>query len=423
MTTPNLSNDFVIIAVPATAYYSTYGVGPFRRCAECFEVMSDDDQGARHGVDGCDNCLMACERCDDVCVVDETVSVFSASFGDCERWCENCAEEYSGMCGRCDETHRSSDLRRDRNLGIRMCPGCTEAEEERQAEQEAEEEAGENAGTIGDYHNRDRHFMTRPIHGAWTHSNGDRFLGVELELECPEMRWRDVEGIAADLLQCVNHPGESQVMWAERDGSLSNGFELITQPMGLDAQVALWSSVLGHASVGHLRSHNTTTCGLHVHVSRAGLSQLTIAKAVVFLNDRRNMDLISGIARRWDSGYSKQKTVKLGKRAATDPDRYVMLNTLPQNTVEFRLFRGTTKPETVLGCIEFANAALNFCHDTPPAKLLTQDFIAWLHRPANRLDSKHLRALLARRSPSLLGEYLPKPNPRKESPTVTTSEE
>jgi hypothetical protein len=99
-----------------------------------------------------------------------------------------------------------------------------------------------------------------------------------------------------------------------------------------------------------------------------------------------------------------------------------MLNTLPSDTIEFRLFKGSTRLETLLGCIEFSNAVLNFCRDTTPADLTVLPFITWLHRPENRIDSKHLRALLLRRAAPLLGSYIPKVNPRRVSATTTSEE-
>jgi hypothetical protein len=410
------------IAVQSTMYAYRHLVGPHRVCSMCENEMFDEDQGPRDGMDGCDNCLAYCDRCERAVVSDDMAYVTVGGYGDYERWCASCEEDHAGNCGRCDETFPCADLTRLRPYGSPLCGTCTETEleEQEQAEAEAEEEA--SGSVIGDYHNRDRRAQTKPIHSAWSRANGFRLFGVELEVEAPEMRWAGVESVAGELLATVNDKGlYSPMMWAERDGSLSNGFELITQPMGLDRQEELWSKVLAHPSASGLRSHNTTTCGLHVHVSRTNLSQFTIAKAVVFLNDGRNADLVSAIARRYDAGYCKRKLVKLSKYAA-DPDRYVMLNTMPSQTIEFRLFKGSTRLETVIGCIEFANAVLNFCRDTAPANLTTKPFIDWLHQPANRLDSKNLRAVLARRAASLLESHLPKVNPRRVS-TATASEE
>jgi hypothetical protein len=426
MTTPNTEPvETPAVGIPSQAYVMAWSVGPVRSCAMCAGRMTDEDVGARDGLDGCDDCLAYCNRCDVVCIRDETVNVtMHGTYGDCESWCEVCANEYAGTCGRCDESFPSSQLTRNRDYGYRMCSRCLEEVQDRE-EEEAEEEEREarDSGVIGEYHSRNRKSQIRAIHGTWSRMNGMRLFGAELEVEAPDMRWEEVNRIAGELLGTVNDQGVSgTVLFAEHDGSLSNGFELITQPVGLDRQADMWAKVLGHPSISRLRSHNTTTCGFHVHVSRTGLSQLTIAKAVVFLNDRRNLDLISAIARRYDSGYCKQKSVKLSRFTALDPDRYVMLNTLPCDTIEFRLFKGSTRFETLLGCIEFSNAVLNFCRDTTPADLTVLPFITWLHRPENRIDSKHLRALLLRRAAPLLGSFIPKANPRRVSATATSEE-
>ena len=58
--------------------------------------------------------------------------------------------------------------------------------------------------------------------------------------------------------------------YCKHDGSLDDGFEIVTYPMSLDCQLheMPWAAVLDKAiSMGYL-SHQAGTCGLRVHVSR-----------------------------------------------------------------------------------------------------------------------------------------------------------
>ena len=201
-------------------------------------------------------------------------------------------------------------------------------------------------------------------------------------------------------------PGRAFTIGSQRSETRlgRNGFEIITAPMGLDLQRELWARVLSLGTMKHFKSHDTSTCGLHVHVSRQGLTQMQIAKAIVFLNDDRTEGLVRCVARRYGGGYcQKRDNVKLSRHVAFDINRYTMLNTLPSSTVEFRLFRGSLRLETVLGCVEFAHAVLDWCRDVSAQDLTVPSFLAWIHDANNRADTANLRALLNRRAPAMSG--------------------
>jgi len=286
---------------------------------------------------------------------------------------------------------------------------CEECHDERararacreEEEAEAEREARERNNAIGAYHNSERKRATRPVVSPWTLAHR-RLIGVETEVECGN---RVVPNDAARAVLDAAHPSgwqdlplSSRVLFCEHDGSLDDGFELITQPMGLDTQRELWARVLNSRAVRNLRSHDTETCGLHVHVSRAGLSQLTIAKAVCFLNADTTDRLITLLARRNGNGYCKKKTANVVRAADRHSfDRYERLNLTNSATVEFRIFRGTTNYSTLIGSIEFAHNVLEFCAQASVASLTLEAFITWLYSPAQKADSVELRALIARR--------------------------
>ena len=77
-----------------------------------------------------------------------------------------------------------------------------------------------------------------------------------------------------------------------------------------------------------------------------------------------------------------------------------MLNLENARTVEFRIFRGSLRLIAVLAAIEYANALANFCA-LPGDDLTATAFVAYLHSPAGRKDTKNLRAYLVERG------YLP----------------
>jgi hypothetical protein len=74
--------------------------------------------------------------------------------------------------------------------------------------------------------------------------------------------------------------------------------------------------------------------------------------------------------------------------------RYRALNWQNDHTVEFRMFRGTLRFESIMACLEFAYAAWHFTRETPISKLGVADFMAWICRTGNRQDTRYLRAYL-----------------------------
>lgn len=190
-------------------------------------------------------------------------------------------------------------------------------------------------------------------HDDWTRKYR-RFFGVELEVES-ERGERQENAAAIDGY--VNNDGTRRLFF-ESDGSLTCGFEIITQPMSLPAVREAFKFLQIKELTRNLKSHNTTTCGLHVHVSRDGMTDLQIGKIVSFINDPKHESFIRGLARRYATGYSrvKEKTVK----DCRSGDRYEAVNLTNRKTIEFRIFKGSLKYEAVIAAVEFCNALVEF---------------------------------------------------------------
>lgn len=208
---------------------------------------------------------------------------------------------------------------------------------------------------IGNYHSSKG--MQRPQVSDWTKMK-KRYLGVELEVEV--LTGYDRRDKAMALHRKINDEMFGANVFFENDGSLTNGFEIISQPMGMDKHREVWRWLKERDSVRGMRSHNTSTCGLHVHVSKDGLSKLQIAKIVAFVNDPENEDLIRAVARRYAEGYCRIKAKKIGQSAESN-DRYEAINITPRKTIEFRIFKGSLKYESVMAAIQFSNSLVEFC--------------------------------------------------------------
>lgn len=227
-------------------------------------------------------------------------------------------------------------------------------------------------GVIRAYHSSKEFFA--PIHDDWTRQH-NRHMGIELEVEAPEC---DPRPIARKINDTANGGRVGERLFFERDGSLTNGFEIITQPMSLPMIRETFEFLKHPQNTAGLRSHRTTTCGLHVHVSRAGLTNVTIGRAVTFVNDPRNDSFVMALARRYNTGYCKI-VEKDPETAHLPADRYEAINLTPRNTIEFRLFRGSLKYDAVIAAAEFAHALLAFCArpDTTSSEMNPRTFLLW----------------------------------------------
>lgn len=210
---------------------------------------------------------------------------------------------------------------------------------------------------FGSYHESKRH--QRPKPNAWSKRHNDIYFGIELEVECTDETYRKVEQLHPHL-----NGGDDVGTYCffESDGSLNNGFEIITQPMGMDDHRSFWTWLQKRDLTSSLKSHNTSTCGLHIHISRDPLFELQINKMITFVNHPDNSKLILAIARRYDTGFARIKN-KTIENAQYDADRYEAINirTNDEKTLEFRIFKGTLKYESVMASLQFVNALAKFC--------------------------------------------------------------
>jgi hypothetical protein len=246
---------------------------------------------------------------------------------------------------------------------------------------------------INSYHTAKNRGLYKKIQSDWTARN-NRFMGIELEVE---IRSRDTKrGDIAERLNAVLNDGAvGSRAHFEEDGSLTSGFEIITNPMGLDTHTEFWTWLQDKDLIRGLRSHDTSTCGLHIHVSRRGMNRLQIAKINTFVNHPDNAELISKVARRYSSSYARISQKKLST-AYYEADRYDAVNLNNSQTIEFRIFKGTLKYESLMAAVEFVNAVVNFTMPASPAgfNLSTERFMRFIESFPVRGETKFLRSYL-----------------------------
>ena len=183
------------------------------------------------------------------------------------------------------------------------------------------------------------------------HGNEKRLLGVEIEVErrsnAPYEIAESVEDAMRGFALC------------KHDGSLNNGFEIVTAPSTITYQKKKWSDFCQKNFADNLSSWNTSTCGMHVHVDRASVTPLDIGKLLVFINGKHNREFIERIAGRSSAQWSAFKTKQI-KDSLQRSDKYEALATHKPRTIEFRIFRGNIAKQGIFRNLEFVDSLCNF---------------------------------------------------------------
>lgn len=193
--------------------------------------------------------------------------------------------------------------------------------------------------------------------------DSDRYFGVELEIDGAG---KDSDN--ADEILAIANRGEEHI-YIKGDGSLDDGMELVTHPMSLEYHKNYcWDDIMKKAIYLGYRSHQTSTCGLHIHVNRSCLGDNreeqdeVIARILYFIEHPWN-EMLKFSRRseysmnRWAARYGFEKTGReiLDKAKKGNNGRYAAVNLMNYTTIEFRLFRGTLKYNTLIAALELVN--------------------------------------------------------------------
>ena len=168
------------------------------------------------------------------------------------------------------------------------------------------------------------------------------------------------------------------------DGSLSDGFEIVTHPHTLsDYQTNFNWEFTSKLKREGFRSWNTDTCGLHVHVSRTAFGegvapwgrsdrdQLILKKQAhelrfmkLIYDNQRQVERIAGRAgNHYATFQDKGKLVSKLKYGTQTNGRYSAINTENDATLEVRVFKGSLRKERVLSALEFVTASVEYTRD------------------------------------------------------------
>ena len=335
-------------------------------CSHCGALIDTDDYEEVGGEIVCSECYerhtTTCDRCGNTIWLDD-------SFGDeYTTLCRHCYENYYSRCSCCDALVHNDDLY---HLdGYDYCSECYHDEVDK-------------SRSIHDYG-----YKPDPIF----YGDSKRYFGVELEID---QAGKDSDN-ADELLAIGNR--DADCIYIKGDGSLDDGMEIVTHPMSLEYHKQFqWDEIMKKAIYLGYRSHQTSTCGLHIHVNRNCLGESreeqdeTISKILYFVEHHWN-ELLKFSRRseyamnRWASRYGFEKTGReiLDKAKKGGNGRYAAVNLMNYSTIEFRLFRGTLKYNTLIAALELVNAICDLAislTDEGIANMSWSEFVGTLTEP------------------------------------------
>lgn len=291
--------------------------------------------------------------------------------------------------------------------------------EEDDSDYEAEERRPQSPlESIGSYHSCKGYVGHIP--SEYDREQPRLLLGVELEVEViSEEISRES---AASLVRSTLNSDGMVYCGTENDGSLNHGFEIVTGYTGLDVHEQMLKKFCQPTITRGLKSHDTETCGLHVHVDKASITPIQALRLVDFVSEPGNRPLIEAIARRYNTGYCIVKSKQANREQLFDTwrahrdgidnirtdrevyrtyqprlassvceSRYEAINMQNTRTIEFRLFRGSLKLVSIMACLEFSRALCLFVREHGDAEMDTSNFLLFIEQPRHRRETRYLR--------------------------------
>jgi hypothetical protein len=335
-------------------------------CHECSSEMGHDDSFTTGGGEVvCSDCVRLCEYCENTGTTnDEWYNV------DNQSWCESCWENESFTCNRCDYCVNSN---RDggTNVGDEYwCEDCvsnnaTYCEEcdEYYRDGQGCENCGGGDGKVHQYS-----YKPNPIfHGG---NDNNLYMGFELE-----MSYGDESDNYRSAIPDVLPLEQADVCYLKSDSSIEGwGYELVTHPHTLGAYERannLWNYIESCRTKG-ARSWDTTSCGLHVHVSRTAFKSGAHTHrflSLIYRNPREMMKLAgrkNSRYARFDDVYKPdewgipQFNLRDKVHAGGFTERMSAVNTNNDYTLELRFFRGNMKREGIMSALELSHASVEY---------------------------------------------------------------
>lgn len=353
------------------------------KCVDCDQDLDHDEIIQLDDSIYCYDCVDHCDCCDDAVLEDDLTTVYTREYSrESREYCVSCIENNTFTCKDCGDYH-SDDLSQYhiQDTDTVICSGCYEhndyfycsACEEYYSDRSAnysddgtfcndcigDHIKNENIKDYGYDPLNDLDFLGDP--------KDDLYLGLELEVYVNK-DLNDTANTVSDLL--------NGYAILKEDSSISMpGFEIVTAPCSLAIHREKITEFFSNNP--DIDTDDSIDIGLHIHISRKPLTQLTIGKMLVFINNPDNQDKIVAIA-----GRSSNKWATISPKKITDikkqTSRYEAINLQNNDTVEFRIFASTVDPKLILARLEFVHALTIWVKDQSMLSLGWNIFISYV---------------------------------------------
>lgn len=219
--------------------------------------------------------------------------------------------------------------------------------------------------------------------GNKNHALNTLFMGMELEVEMSKKATMNATDAARETVLAM----EGHAVCVS-DGSLNNGYEVVSVPATLNYHYGIWEKLLRGPLRKQIVSYMRPSCGIHIHMSKEAFSSLALGKFMTFINLPENQKFIEVISQRSANQYNLRPPTKVSAAKNRDTfienngrrhGKYVSCNLTNEHTVEVRIFKGTLAYPQVMKNFEFCHALHKYCSFSAANNaLLHTDFIKWL---------------------------------------------
>jgi hypothetical protein len=335
------------------------------RCQRCGNYVHEDN--TKEGLDGntyCESCFdsryVVCSNCDTVMDRDDAFSYGGSAY------CNECRDELFSTCDHCGEWVPNDELNHLERRDEYLCNNCY----------------SESGRVIHDYGYKPT-YIYYGNDGREPENSRTLYLGMEQELYVPRR-----DNLANALTDLDPHEEEFYLGY---DGSLRNGFEVISHPRTFESwkeylTSGTYADVLRLEAQHKAKGHNEG--GIHLHTSISAWEGNQFYLAFSFIYDPHNRDQLYTLAQRHNCGadynrdadcggcpyscccmshyasllavdYGKSKRMLERKEPGAQNDRYAALNQT-RRTLEFRLFNSNTRVERILKNIETVQSLYDY---------------------------------------------------------------
>jgi hypothetical protein len=335
-------------------------------CIACnTELDSSDALYTRDNDPVCQDCIRICECCEDIISIDDEYNDVEGRL-----WCQSCTENDAHWCDLGDHYFTGYTYGTDDCSDV-MCERCYERNTSYCEDCDATYLNGceynhdeEDARLIHDYS-----YRPDPIFHSSEDENTRLYFGIEVETE---IRGSDYSQrrVSAEYAGIILE--SEKLAYLKHDGSLECGFEIVSHPMThnyfMKEASTLWNVITKLKTDYNMIAWGTKTCGLHIHISRAGFSGGSHQHRFLQLV-YNNKDFYEAMAGRSSSHWAKFDDVndpETGRKSfkhkldRNGSDRYSAVNTNNRNTLEMRIFRGSLNHNYLKACIDLAHASVEF---------------------------------------------------------------